>query len=463
MAESEENEDENETQIQGGKCRICFKRTELFLGIFFGIWNNLSTLINARTLFLQGHSLFAALTIFFLTFPGLVTSGAFLLIHFNGANRRIARLSPLRVAFYFLLLLCFYPLLPIALCVYSLVTSRRLHIASLAKLFEGFLDDGPQFVLKLVVVVLYGIGLSVERSDLIFAFSMVTSFMALVYFGLKFNERKASCLVKLVIACPMLAAFAAARAFTLAVFLKETLGHPKEFMGGLLALSLFCLINVLALRHCGQDWIRSVVFGLCSLLIPAGYNNDAYFFQLPNQPLSRPDKVRGDDYRQQQQQQQQEQEETGRNDGIALNATLTQRRLTITSPTTDVNGPTTNSSQDQDKVKSGRFLIIYTASNTIMLFGCAGYIVFTRNLNVTSDDVLILPQILAVIPGCFFALSRAILLPDLKPSCFPLKLWSIVRTVLSWFFAVIAYGSLLPAVFWSLLYKIADIAGEVLD
>ena len=27
----------------------------------------------------------------------------------------------------------------------------------LSKLFEGFLDDGPQFVLKLIIVVLYGI------------------------------------------------------------------------------------------------------------------------------------------------------------------------------------------------------------------------------------------------------------------------------------------------------------------
>ena len=51
--------------------------------------------------------------------------------------------------------------------VYTLFTGRRAHLASLAKLFEGFLDDGPQFVLKLVVVVLYGIGLSKEKGTLI--------------------------------------------------------------------------------------------------------------------------------------------------------------------------------------------------------------------------------------------------------------------------------------------------------
>ena len=42
------------------------------------------------------------------------------------------------------------------------MTDRRHQLASLAKLMEGFLDDGPQFVLKLVVVVLYGIGLSTD-------------------------------------------------------------------------------------------------------------------------------------------------------------------------------------------------------------------------------------------------------------------------------------------------------------
>ncbi len=35
-----------------------------------------------------------------------------------------------------------------------------------------------------------------------------------------------------------------------------------------------------------QDLIRSLVFGLCSLIIPAGYANDPYYFQCPKQPLS---------------------------------------------------------------------------------------------------------------------------------------------------------------------------------
>ena len=41
-------------------------------------------------------------------------------------------------------------------------------MALMAKLFEGFLDDGPQFVLRLVVVVLYGIGIGTDRGLVIF-------------------------------------------------------------------------------------------------------------------------------------------------------------------------------------------------------------------------------------------------------------------------------------------------------
>ena len=42
-----------------------------------------------------------------------------------------------------------------------------------------------RYVLKLVIVVLTGIGLSTEKDDVIFALSMATSFGALIYFGLQ--------------------------------------------------------------------------------------------------------------------------------------------------------------------------------------------------------------------------------------------------------------------------------------
>jgi MFS-type transporter involved in bile tolerance (Atg22 family) len=115
--------------------------------------------------------------------------------------------------------------------------------------------------------------------------SMVTSFGSLVFFGLKFNERKTSFLVKWLLAFPMFAASVAARGFTLAVFLKETLGNKSEIIGGIVLLIIYFTFNVVTFKICGQDMIRSVVFGLSSTLIPAGYNNDEYFYQKPHQPL----------------------------------------------------------------------------------------------------------------------------------------------------------------------------------
>ena len=80
--------------------------------------------------------------------------------------------------------------------------------------------------------------------DVIFSFSLVTSFLSLVMLGLRFNERSTGKVTKYVVALPMFAAFAAARAFTLAVFLKETLHHWGEWLGGLGVLLLFCGLNV---------------------------------------------------------------------------------------------------------------------------------------------------------------------------------------------------------------------------
>ena len=41
---------------------------------------------------------------------------------------------------------------------YTLATGKRKELPILAKYLEGFLDDGPQFVLRLIVFVLYGLG-----------------------------------------------------------------------------------------------------------------------------------------------------------------------------------------------------------------------------------------------------------------------------------------------------------------
>ena len=112
-----------------------------------------------------------------------------------------------------------------------MLTSKDRELPDMAKLFEGFLDDGPQFVLRLVVFVLYGVGQASDKGksfniphirlinklrvkvdlsililfsdDIIFTLSMVTSYCAIVYYGLKFNERNTNPFAKWLICLPM--------------------------------------------------------------------------------------------------------------------------------------------------------------------------------------------------------------------------------------------------------------------
>ena len=43
-------------------------------------------------------------------------------------------------------------------CFNTLRTGKNRDLAIMSKLLGGFLDDGPQFVIRVVVVVLFGIG-----------------------------------------------------------------------------------------------------------------------------------------------------------------------------------------------------------------------------------------------------------------------------------------------------------------
>ena len=94
--------------------KSCYIRTELFMGVCFGIWNNVTTVLNAHSLYERQHRGFAMLIIFFLMFPGLVTSVGFLILHWFG-HRRFGKMPPGSVLLYFLLFLFFYPVVPIAL------------------------------------------------------------------------------------------------------------------------------------------------------------------------------------------------------------------------------------------------------------------------------------------------------------------------------------------------------------
>ena len=116
-------------------------------------------------------------------------------------------------------------------------------------------------------------------------------------------------------------------------------------------------------------------------------------------------------------------------------------------------------------MKSGRFLIIHTIASTLILSGCAIYVSITKDhLSVSSSNALILPQILAVVPGCFFTLSRSVLyLKDNKPKIFPKKAWKVILIIFSAILAIIAYGSVIPALFWSLLWKVSGSAVDLIQ
>ena len=133
-----------------------------------------------------------------------------------------------------------------------MLTSKDRELPDMAKLFEGFLDDGPQFVLRLVVFVLYGVGQASDKGkpfniphfrllklrvkvdnpsililfsdDVIFTLSMVTSYCAIVYYGLKFNERNTNPFAKWLICLPM---FMASVAGNIRNTLKTFLICPK--------------------------------------------------------------------------------------------------------------------------------------------------------------------------------------------------------------------------------------------
>ena len=113
-------------------------------------------------------------------------------------------------------------------------------------------------------------------------------------------------------------------------------------------------------------------------------------------------------------------------------------------------------------MKSGLFLVLHTVINTVLLSSCAIYISVTRNLSMEANDALVFPQILAVIPGCFFTLARSVLLFD-EPQVCNEKVWKLTMIVLATIFGLIAYGSLIPALFWSLLWKVASVTSDLID
>ncbi|CAB4056540.1 unnamed protein product [Lepeophtheirus salmonis] len=378
---------------------VCIAKLRLIVGgLIFGLWNNVGTVINAITLSKKGHHSMSALTIFWLFFPGIITSGAYLIIRIckyksEGGSLSLPGLI-LRVS---LLLFC-YPILPFTYCILSIWSDRYVSTYKFLKLLEGFMDDGPQFVLKLIIVTLYEIGLGREKGDIIFLLSMFTSFGSIVFYGIRFNEPFTKWYIKLFLLLPI-------------------------------------------------------------LIIPAGYNNVKEYYQKPGQPLGESlvgagisNKSSSDDNHTPEsatlflqfsisspsEDRYQRPEENLENDGTADN----------------------ENDDGSRNMKSGLFLLIHNFADVFLLFSATIYLYFSKKLSETSLDALILPQFLCIIPGFFFVLARAVLYKDLRSRCcdeaYGYKFWKILVGFLSVGFTVIGYASLVPASLWTIIWKLVD-------
>jgi len=344
-------------------------------------------------------------------------------------------------------LLFFYPVIPILLTLAYLITKYEvLHERStLAKFFAGFLDHGPHFVLRLVIVVLVGISQNgvYSRSDIVFVMSMISSFCSFILTALWFNERTSSWARWVFLSGPMYSAVFACRAFTLAVFLKETL-HDQSYplVSVVLVFILMFSINLGLFRSCGQDWTRSAVFGVASVLLPAGYNNDLKYYQVPKQDiLQNPNKTNpnAEEFH----------GESNENQEIVefkLNSEPIQIDEKLLVP-----------------MRSSKFLFLHTLANTALMFTVAVYLLASRDRSghTGERDAIVIPQMLGVIPGLFFTFGTSVLMPEgTRDSVGDSRCTKMCRgcqrgskIVLSIILSIFGFLSLLPAFLWTFIYK----------
>ena len=66
-------------------------------------------------------------------------------------------------------------------------------------------------------------------------------------------------------------------------------------------------------------------------------------------------------------------------------------------------------------MRSAKFLLLHVFINTAVMGIASTYIFFSRSLDAGSDDAIVIPQILGVIPGLLFAMGQSILMPDICP------------------------------------------------
>ena len=132
------------------------------------------------------------------------------------------------------------------------------------------------------------------------------------------------------------------------------------------------------------------MFGLASLLLPAGYNNDSLYYQLPLQDITRhPDTVaRAPRLRATEE----NQIEVHEGQGLSNR----EKEVVTLSP-----------------MKSTKFLIYHVLFNTILMSACSAYLFLSPGeLGDEADDALVIPQLLGVVPGLLFGIGQCFLMPD---------------------------------------------------
>ena len=147
------------------------------LGVLLATFNFISSIINIYYLYKEEHYLFGSLDLFLLWFPGklylqysivLLTNKWFLILGLTIFTSLVYlyqmddNLVQMKKSHFWILawaILIFCPLVPIVLTLAYIWTKNEdiHHKARLSKCLAGFLDHGPHFVLRLVIVVLIGI------------------------------------------------------------------------------------------------------------------------------------------------------------------------------------------------------------------------------------------------------------------------------------------------------------------
>ena len=126
-------------------------------------------------------------------------------------------------------------------------------------------------------------------------------------------------------------------------------------------------------------------------------------------------------------------------------------------------------------MKSTKFFLLHVIFNTILMFSVSVYLfVTTPDLDTSSDDALVIPQLLGVVPGLFFSISYCFTLGDshvsegsesrLQACCGRLQKGG--KFCLAVVFSVLGYLSLIPALFWTFIYKYftsIDVTSAIVD